>query len=147
MTDQVFPKIFPTDGAAINLTNLELFFYISWFPIVFIIRGISSFCNSYLINYCGMKVLEKVRIDVFTKLQRLPLSFFYKHQTGDLLSRLTGDTAQLQTAILSVSNDLIRQPVTFIGAIIALIVMALQRWNGLCAPLSSCHSSLRFPNS
>ena len=74
-----------------------------------------------------MKVLEKIRVEVFTKIQRLPLSFFQKYQSGDLLSRTTSDTAQLQNAVLSISNDLIRQPITFIGAIAALIVMAVQR--------------------
>lgn len=127
MTDQVFPKIFPSGENSSALNSWEIFLYISWFPLVFLIRGVSSFCNSYLINFCGMKVLERIRIEVFTKIQRLPLSFFQKHKSGDLLSRVTGDTAQLQTAILSVSNDLIRQPVTFLGAIIALIVMAIQR--------------------
>ena len=127
MTDQVFPKIFPSSTDSVQLTSLELLMYILWFPLVFIVRGISSFCNSYLINFCGMKVLERVRVDVFSKIQRLPLSFFNQHQTGDLLSRVTADTAQLQNAVLSVSNDLIRQPITFVGAISALCVMAIQR--------------------
>ena len=74
-----------------------------------------------------MKVLEKIRIEVFAKIQRLPLAFFQQHKSGDLLSRVTADTAQLQSAVLSVSNDLIRQPITFIGAITALAVMAFQR--------------------
>ena len=74
-----------------------------------------------------MKVLEKIRIEVFAKIQRLPLAFFQRHKSGDLLSRVTADTAQLQSAVLSVSNDLIRQPITFIGAITALAVMAIQR--------------------
>jgi subfamily B ATP-binding cassette protein MsbA len=127
MTDQVFPKIFPSSQNMIPLTNWEILFYVSWFPLVFLIRGVSSFFNTYLINYCGMKVLEKIRVEVFSKLQHLPLSFFQKHKSGDLLSRVTGDTAQLQSAVLSVSNDLIRQPITFIGAITALLVMAIQR--------------------
>ena len=52
---------------------------------------------------------------------------FQKNQEGDLLSRITSDTAQLQAALLGVSNDLIKQPITFIGAIVALVVMAVQR--------------------
>lgn len=128
MTDQVFPKIFPESGTHSSpLTNWDIFFYVSWFPLVFLIRGVSSYFNSYLINFCGMKVLERIRTDVFAKIQRLPLSFFQKHKSGDLLSRVTLDTAQLQTAVLSVSNDLIRQPITFLGAITALVVMAIQR--------------------
>jgi subfamily B ATP-binding cassette protein MsbA len=127
MTDQIFPKIFPSTEDQPLLSNWEIFTYICWFPFVFLIRGVSSFLNAYLINFCGMKVLERIRIQVFTKIQHLPMAFFQRYQTGDLLSRVTGDTAQLQTAILTVSNDLIRQPITFIGAISALVVMALQR--------------------
>ena len=99
--------------------------YISWFPLVFIIRGTSSYFNSYFINYCGIRVLEKIRFQVFEKLQRLPISFFHRNQEGDLLSRMISDTGQLQAAILQVSNDLIKQPITFIGAITALIVMGV----------------------
>ncbi len=127
MTDQIFPKIFPSTEDQPLLSNWEIFTYICWFPFVFLIRGVSSFLNAYLINFCGMKVLERIRIQVFTKIQCLPMAFFQHYQTGDLLSRVTGDTAQLQTAILTVSNDLIKQPITFIGAISALVVMALQR--------------------
>ena len=127
MIDQVFPKIFPTDPSAPTLPSWEIFWYVAWFPAVFLVRGVSSYANSYLINYCGMRVLEKIRLDVFKKLQSLPISFFNQNKTGDLLSRVMGDTGQLQTAVLSVSNDLIKQPVTFIGAISALCVMAVQR--------------------
>lgn len=127
MIDQVFPKIFPSDPAPFELSNWELFFYVSWFPMVFLIRGVSGYFNSYFINYCGIRVLEKIRFKVFGKLQRLPISFFHRNQEGDLLSRMISDTAQLQSAILQVSNDLIKQPITFIGAITALVVMAVQR--------------------
>jgi len=127
MTDQIFPKIFPSNENSSPLSSWEIFLYISWFPVVFLIRGVSSFFNSYLINFCGMKVLERIRIEVFAKIQRLPLSFFQQHKSGDLFSRVTSDTSQLQTAVLSVSNDLVRQPITFIGAITALPVMAFQR--------------------
>ena len=67
----------------------------------------SGYFNSYLINYCGLRVLEKIRLQVFAKVQKLPVSFFQKNQEGDLLSRITADTAQLQTAFLGVSNDLV----------------------------------------
>ena len=93
---------------------------------VFLIRGVSGYFNTYLINFCGVKVLEKIRVQVFTKLQRLPLSFFHKNQEGDLLSRVSNDTGQLQNAVLSISNDLVRQPITFVGAVAALVLIALQ---------------------
>ena len=127
MIDQVFPKIFPGENTKLGLSKWELLIYVSWFPIVFFIRGISGYFNTYFINYCGIRVLEKIRSQNFAKLQRLPIAFFQRNQEGDLLSRVVSDTAQLQAGILQVSNDLIKQPITFIGAISALIVMAVQR--------------------
>ncbi|MGB0355731.1 MAG: ABC transporter transmembrane domain-containing protein, partial [Opitutales bacterium] len=128
MVDQVFPRIFPDQGSGSpTLSNFELFYLIAWFPTVFLIRGTSGYFNSYLINYCGLRVLEKIRLQVFSKVQRLPVSFFQKNQEGDLLSRITSDTSQLQSALLGVSNDLVRQPVTFVGALVALVIMAIQR--------------------
>ena len=127
MIDQVFPKIFPGENTKLGLSKWELLIYVSWFPIVFFIRGVSGYFNTYFINYCGIRVLEKIRSQNFAKLQRLPIAFFQRNQEGDLLSRVVSDTAQLQAGILQVSNDLIKQPITFIGAISALIVMAVQR--------------------
>ena len=128
MIDQVFPKIFPTvDNPENSLGFSELLAYVSIIPLVFVVRGLSGYFNTYLINYCGVRVLEKIRIRVFEKLQKLPLSFFHKNQQGDLLSRVTNDTLQLQTAILTISNDVVRQPVTFLGALSALVYMAVQR--------------------
>ena len=128
MIDQVFPRIFPSGpDAQAPLAFYELLGCVMLIPAVFAVRGLSGYFNTYLINYCGVRVLEKIRIRVFDKLQRLPLSFFHRNQEGDLLSRVTNDTAQLQNAILTISNDLIRQPITFLGALGALIYMAVQR--------------------
>ena len=128
MIDQIFPKIFPNENTdlAEQLTSFELLLYVVWFPAVFLIRGVSGYFNTYLINFCGVRILEKIRVDVFTKLQKLPLSFFQNNQEGDLLSRVSSDTGQLQSAVLTISNDSIKQPVTFLGAISALFLIALQ---------------------
>ena len=79
MIDQVFPKIFPDQSNSPTLSNFELFYLISWFPLVFLVRGTSGYFNSYLINYCGLRVLEKIRLQVFAKVQKLPISFFQKN--------------------------------------------------------------------
>ncbi|MBT3668416.1 MAG: ABC transporter ATP-binding protein [Opitutae bacterium] len=127
MIDQVFPKIFPGDNTQSNLGAWELLKFVIWFPLVFLVRGVSGYFNTYFINYCGIRVLEEIRSQVFAKLQRLPVAFFHRNQEGDLLSRVISDTSALQGSILQVSNDLIKQPITFIGAITALVVMAVQR--------------------
>lgn len=120
--DQIFPIIF---DPSTNLDDWQLTLYVAALPTAFLVRGVSGYFNSYLINFCGVRVLEQLRLKVFRKLQRLPLSFFRKNQSGDLLSRVMGDAEQLQNALLQISNDLIKQPVTFLGAIAVLIHLAL----------------------
>ncbi|MFP6894685.1 MAG: ABC transporter transmembrane domain-containing protein, partial [Opitutales bacterium] len=106
MIDQVFPKIFPRSGETAEIGLWTLVMYVAWFPAVFAMRGVSGYFNVYLINYCGVKVLEQIRLQVFDKLQRLPLAFHQRNREGDLLSRVMGDTTQLQTTVLQVGNDI-----------------------------------------
>ena len=127
MVDQIFPKIFASDDLAANdISSYQLALYVAWLPAVFLIRGLSGYFNSYLINYCGIHILEKIRLQVFGKLQKLPLAFFHNNKEGDLLSRITNDTAQLQASVLRISNDLVKQPITFLGAISYLVLKAMQ---------------------
>ena len=125
--DRVFPKIFPHDGVSQDIETWQLVLYVSWLPAAFLVRGVSGYFNSYLINFCGVRVLERLRMKVFRKLQRLPIAFFRRNQSGDLLSRVMADAEQLQQAIIQISNDLIKQPVTFIGAIAVLTIMAIEK--------------------
>ncbi|WP_018969632.1 ABC transporter ATP-binding protein [Rubritalea marina] len=104
-----------------------LFGVVMMLPAVFLVRGISGFTNTYQITYCGNFVLEHLRKDVFNKLQELDLSFFQKHGTGDLMTRIMTESARLQQMLTSAANDLIKQPVTFIAAVSSLIYMSIQQ--------------------
>lgn len=131
MTKEVFPKIFPKDTGDERLVMgfWELALYVAWFPLAFFVRGVCGYFNTYLISYCGARVLERVRFEVFAKLQRLPRSFFQRNKEGDLLSRVFSDSGQLQRTVTGVGNDLIKQPVTFLGALSVLVYMALSSEN------------------
>lgn len=104
-----------------------LFVTCLWIPIMFLIRAVASYSNSYLIQFAGQRVLEDIRTDLFIKLQSLPLSFFRKNPSGDLLARLMSDTAVLRQIIANVSSDLIKQPATLLFAAGYLIWQAYQK--------------------
>jgi subfamily B ATP-binding cassette protein MsbA len=122
MAKQVFPKIFGDN--AVPLTTWELVGIALWLPGVFILRGLAGYANSYLIQYVGVRVLESLRLQYFEKLQHLPLSFFKRNSTGDLIARGLGDTTQLQNTLIVISNEIIKQPATLIGAVGYLIYLA-----------------------
>lgn len=105
--------------------------YIAIFPVAMTVRGISGFINTYLISYCGMRVLLKIQGNVLDKLQQLPMNFFHKNTVGDLMARVLGDAMALQQVLTKVSNDLVKQPVTLISAVGGLVYLAFQEKNGL----------------
>jgi ATP-binding cassette, subfamily B, bacterial MsbA len=115
MVDHVFPVVFGEHAKP--LTNWELFRVTIWLPAVFVIRGVATYLNTYLIQFVGTRVLEAIRMDFFRKLQVLPLSFFQKNSTGDLLSRGLADANQLQVTLTTAANEIIKSPATLVAAL------------------------------
>ncbi len=97
-----------------------------WIPFIFLIRAVAGYANSYLIQFSGLRVLEAIRTDLFVKLQSLPLSFFKKNRSGDLLARLMHDTEILRQVIAQASSDLIKQPATLLSALGVLGYLAVK---------------------
>ncbi|GAB6057301.1 ABC transporter ATP-binding protein [Desulfonatronum parangueonense] len=123
MADRVFPIIFGPEPPPLSV----LIAVTAFIPAIFLVRSVSGFLNVYLIHYCGGKVLEALRVRVFTKLQTLPLAFYQKNKSGDLLARVINDTGHLQGVVTNVANDLIKQPLTFLGAVGAVIYLSLKQ--------------------
>jgi subfamily B ATP-binding cassette protein MsbA len=115
MAKYIFPRIF--DAHATRLTTVQLWGIALWLPVVFTIRGLAGYFNNYLIQYAGVRILEAIRFDYFRKLQELPLAFFHRMSSGELITRGLGDTNQLQNTLTTVSNDLTQQPVTLLAAL------------------------------
>lgn len=111
---EVLPRLFDKNAAALSF--LQILGYASLIPAVFLVRGVAGYLNTYLITLCGVRVLERLRLDFFSRLQVLPLAFFSTRQTGDLISRGIADTNQLQFTLTSVANDLFKQPAQLLGA-------------------------------
>ena len=100
-------------------------------PLTIFIRAVAGFFNVYLTAYCGVKVLEQVRAQVFSKLQDLHVSFFQDQNKGDLLSRLMVDCNLVRQCVVEVSNSLIREPLTFIAALGYLVWLSIENQENL----------------
>src|SRR6187402_523592 len=59
MVKKVFPVIFAQDAAP--LTSWELTLVTLWIPAVFLVRGVATYFNTYLIQLVGTRVLEAIR--------------------------------------------------------------------------------------
>jgi len=115
MQHYIFPRVF--DSKSPPLPGWQILAVAMWLPIVFTVRGVTGYLNSYLIQVAGVRILEAIRLSYFRKLQLLPLSFLQNQTTGDLISRGLADTNQLQNTLTTVANDGMKQPATLIFAL------------------------------
>jgi subfamily B ATP-binding cassette protein MsbA len=134
MQHYIFPRVF--DPSYPPLPGWQILAVAMWLPIVFTLRGIAGYLNSYLIQVAGVRILEAIRLDYFKKLQVLPLSFLQRQTTGDIISRGLADTNQLQTTLTTIANDGMKQPATLLFAL-ASIVWITSHQKGVALMLAS----------
>ncbi len=96
-------------------------------PAIFIIRGLAMWGNAVVVNILTIRILQDIRMSFFHRLQSLPLAYLESQRKGDLISRLMADTANVQTLITNVSNDIIKQPITCICALGAFFFLIFQQ--------------------
>ncbi|MBU0679745.1 MAG: ABC transporter ATP-binding protein/permease [Verrucomicrobia bacterium] len=90
-------------------------------PVFAIFRGVGFFLSKYFIEWVGHRVVMNIRNDLFAHVQDLPLSFFTKTRTGELMSRTTADTQMVERGVSTVIGDAVREPFILIGAVAMLI--------------------------
>jgi subfamily B ATP-binding cassette protein MsbA len=89
--------------------------------LLLILHAVLTVCHSYLVASVGHKVVMDFRMKLFTHLTGLPIRFFNKRRTGELISRLTSDVGVMQNFSTDVPINLVKQIVTFIGGISILL--------------------------
>lgn len=94
--------------------------------VTFIIRGIFYFGQSYLVSFVGQRVIIDVREILFRKFQRLPISYFDAHQTGEVMSYITNDVGALQAALVDSLIELITESSIFVGSLIMMVILDWQ---------------------
>lgn len=60
-----------------------------------VIKVISSYYSQIASNFVTETIKRKIKIDIFSHLEKLPISYFKKNKLGDTLSKLTNDTTSL----------------------------------------------------
>jgi len=75
---------------------------------VYLIKGVCEFAQSYLMSGVGQRVIRDIRDHLYRHMQSLSLSFYMKHPTGVLMSRVTNDVGLMQGAVTEAVTGLIK---------------------------------------
>ncbi len=103
---------------------------LTWMPFFVIgivtLRGVCNFLSDYFMSWVGTHVVMKLQREVFTHMMGMPMSFFDRHNTGNLLSKVTYDAGQVSSAASSTLVSLVREGVTVIGLLGMMIYHSWQ---------------------
>ena len=119
---KVFREVFEA-GAGRSFREVVL--VASLLPLVFLVRGITVYFNQYLLNAVSLNLLGEIRQQLFDKLQRLPLLYFDRKRSGDLLARILADTSQIQDALVAATREILLQPFVVLGGVGYLVYLGL----------------------
>lgn len=83
--------------------------------ILYSVQAIGQFLRSYFMHYAAWHFIADLRVKLFRKLESLSLRFYHDKQTGQLMSRVTNDTAALEVLIAHALPDLCVNVMMFLG--------------------------------
>ena len=89
--------------------------------------------SSWLMAGISQRALKRLRRELFEHLQTLPMDFFERNPSGELMSRLTNDIDAINQAVAQNITSLLASVLTMIGILIAMFV--LDRWLALASLL------------
>ena len=101
--------------------NVAILYYIPGAVIgIFLIRGLLNFGQHYLSDYVGLRIIQDVRNLLVQHLQYMSLSFFSRHPSGTLLSRVGNDVTLLRGALTDAMASFLKDTTS----VIVLVVVA-----------------------
>ncbi len=88
---------------------------------LFTVRGLATFAGTYCTQYVGSRVVLDLRQRMFDNLVRLPASYYERHASGNLISRVTYDAAQVTTAATDAVTIIVKDGVSIIALLAVLL--------------------------
>jgi ATP-binding cassette, subfamily B, bacterial MsbA len=84
-----------------------------------IAKGIAEYLSTYLMARIGQSAVLKLRQDLYSHLLAQSATFFERHRTNYLVSRLVSSAAAIETAVTSTIRDMLRESFTLIAFLTA----------------------------
>ena len=98
--------------------------YILLLAVIYGAGGLSSYLVNRLIITVSTGALERVRVDMFTRMEKLPLRYFDSQTHGEIMSRFSNDTDALREMLGQGLPQLISCAITVIGVLTMMLVLS-----------------------
>lgn len=91
---------------------------------LFLLKNVFSYLSIFFITFLRNGVLKDLRNSIYDKVIHLPISYYSEKKKGDIISRISGDVAEVQNSLLSVLELIVREPLTIAFAIITMFIIS-----------------------
>lgn len=92
---------------------------------IYFVGAISSFAYNLIMMYIAQGTLKKMRIEMFGKMQNLPLKYFDSHTHGDLMSLYTNDVDTMRQLLSQTIPQLISSAITLVAIFVFMVVYSV----------------------
>lgn len=91
--------------------------------VVFLVRGVFFYGQSYLVSYIAQRVIIDIREKLYVQFQKLQLAYYEKKQTGTIMSYITNDVAALQAALVDSLIELVTESAILVGSLVLMFYL------------------------
>ena len=91
---------------------------------LYLISALFSYIQGFITSTISQRVAYDLRTSISQKMDRMPLSYFDKHTSGDILSRVTNDIDTIAQSLNQSMSQVITSTVTVIGIFIMMLTIS-----------------------
>jgi ATP-binding cassette subfamily B protein len=104
----------------INFTALS--HILMWVLCLYVLASVFSWLQALVLNQVVQRTVYRLREDVETKINGLPLSYFDRMQRGELLSRVTNDIDNVSQSLQQTLSQMLTSLLTVVGVIVMMFI-------------------------
>ncbi len=90
---------------------------------IFLVRGICTFCTSYLMSKVAVNILQGLRAQVFQRLLKVPIAYYHSESSGRIINSIMYEAQQISEMLKTSFTTLVRDSLTVLALMSYLIWM------------------------
>ncbi|WP_153797801.1 ABC transporter ATP-binding protein [Foetidibacter luteolus] len=102
-------KIIDAHGTAYALGAICIIIIIS-----ILLKNLFLYLTFYVLSPMRNLIMERLRNDLYNKILQLPIGYFTEQKKGDIISRMTNDTNELEGSVIGTMEGFIKDPINII---------------------------------
>ena len=84
------------------------------------------FLSRFILAFVKAKMVRRLRVSIYEKINRLHLGYFTNEKRGDLISRMTNDVQEIENSIIATLNGAVKEPIKIVVTFIVLFQISHQ---------------------